>query len=362
MSSQDWTRGLSVKKCKKILSAKGIDFSSVVEKGDLLSLVRANATEVEAKKLLEAKPSVKKKTKKTAQPPSSSTLPSQTNDQYKQAAAQMQNMSPEQLRYQAKAMRRDPSMVRRRNAQMANMSDQQIRAAADQMEHMADNPQQMEEMRKAMQNMTPEQVEQIKKMQASLTPEQLRSMQNMKKTYGKSGKSGKSPANLEKMAADMTDEQIGAMLTMLKENPAGARTLLRSQPALAPYLKGISDEVLDAQLAMFAKMDAKTLRKLLSASQTLQTVGKPVVAVFKKVDTVTGGYAKHIMLVLVAILLYYIVGFIWSCFCWFWGWGQYSVDNTLEIPETSSTVQTAGVSGSIDNENEFAEFDDSFDF
>jgi len=364
----DWTKGISVKNCKRILSAKGIDYSSVVEKKDLLSLVRSCCTSAaEAKKLLESGSSAKR-TSKTAPKVSSSTRQrsgknaTKTSDDFKQAAAQMQNMSPQQLRYQASAMRRDPAMVRRSNPKMKNMSDDQIRAAADQMEKMADSPSQMEQMRKAMQNMTPEQMEQIRKMQASLTPEQMRSMQNMGKSAGKPGKPGAGkPNDLESMAANITDEQISAMLKMLKENPEAALSLLKTNPVLAPLLGKVSDEVIRSQLDMFAKMDVSTLRKLISASQTLQKISKPFVGSYKKVDSVTGGYAKHILLVLAAIALYYIVLFTWGCICWFWGWGQYATSGALPVTEASANAASPAASSFVDDEDNEFEFDEGFD-
>eukprot|EP00536_Pseudo-nitzschia_multiseries_P009830 jgi/Psemu1/306854/fgenesh1_kg.286_\ len=67
-----------------------------------------------------------------------------TTAAHTQAAEQLSNMSPDQLRQQARMMRTmDPNVVRRMNPQLANMSDSQIKMAADRMDMMANNPSMM---------------------------------------------------------------------------------------------------------------------------------------------------------------------------------------------------------------------------
>ncbi len=83
-----------------------------------------------------------------------------------QAAQQLGNMSPDQLRQQAQMMRTmDPATVRRMNPQMANMSDAQLKMAADRMEMMANNPSMMKMAAEQMKNMDPAQ---LQKMQAQM--------------------------------------------------------------------------------------------------------------------------------------------------------------------------------------------------
>ena len=65
-----------------------------------------------------------------------------------ECAAQLRQMNPAQMKYQANVMRRDPAYARRQNPQLAHMNDEQIRQAADQMEQMADNPQMREQAAK----------------------------------------------------------------------------------------------------------------------------------------------------------------------------------------------------------------------
>mmetsp|Transcript_941 Transcript_941/g.2406 ORF Transcript_941/g.2406 Transcript_941/m.2406 type:complete len:504 (+) Transcript_941:100-1611(+) len=84
-----------------------------------------------------------------------------------QAAEQLSNMSPDQLRQQARMMRTmDPNVVRRMNPQLANMSDAQLKMAADRMDMMANNPSMMKMAAEQMKNMDPAQ---LQKMQAQVT-------------------------------------------------------------------------------------------------------------------------------------------------------------------------------------------------
>lgn len=77
------------------------------------------------------------------------------------------NMTPDQLRQQARMMRSmPPSQIRRMNPQMAGLTDAQIQMAANQMEMMANNPAMLKQMSEQVKNMSPEEVERARNMQA----------------------------------------------------------------------------------------------------------------------------------------------------------------------------------------------------
>jgi len=91
---------------------------------------------------------------------------SSTTDSHSHPTEELSNMSPDQLRQQARVMKTmDPSTVRRMNPQLANMTDSQLKMAADQMEMMANNPSMMKMAAEQMKNMDPTQ---LQKMQAKM--------------------------------------------------------------------------------------------------------------------------------------------------------------------------------------------------
>lgn len=78
------------------------------------------------------------------------------------ASEQVSNVSPAQLRQQARMMKTmDPSTIRRMDPKLANMTDSQIKMAADQMEMMANNPSLMKTAVQQMKNMDPAQLQML---------------------------------------------------------------------------------------------------------------------------------------------------------------------------------------------------------
>ena len=150
---------LSVKELKMILEHKNQRLvDSVTEKSDL----RARVSEclLPSDKLPELLADAKAKLKASGNSGGNITS---TNVS---PAEQLSNMSPDQLRQQARMMRTmDPSMIRRMNPQLANMTDFQLRQAADQMEMMANNPSMMKMASEKMKNMDPSE---LRKMQEAI--------------------------------------------------------------------------------------------------------------------------------------------------------------------------------------------------
>lgn len=108
MSSYVKSEKLSVKQIKQILKHKNIDYSSVVEKRDLIFLVEKNVpTAKEARDILTLSKTSGSKTSGST----TSSIPPTSNP--KKAYEKMSKMSPAQMKYQAQSMRRDPSLVRR---------------------------------------------------------------------------------------------------------------------------------------------------------------------------------------------------------------------------------------------------------
>ena len=150
---------LSVKELKMILEHKNQRLvDSVTEKSDL----RARVSEclLPSDKLPELLANAK------AKPKASSNSGGNFTSANVSPADQLSNMSPDQLRQQARMMRTmDPSMIRRMNPQLANMTDFQLRQAADQMEMMANNPSMMKMASEKMKNMDPTE---LRKMQEAI--------------------------------------------------------------------------------------------------------------------------------------------------------------------------------------------------
>lgn len=111
----------------------------------------------------------------------------------------MDNMTPEQLRQQARMMRTmPPAQLRRMNPQFAGMSDAQLAMAANQMEMMANNPDMFNQMKQQVAGMSPEELQKIQK-------EGMRGMNN-----------GAPAAGQQMNVNDMSPEQMKRQAEMMK--------------------------------------------------------------------------------------------------------------------------------------------------
>lgn len=225
---------LSSKQLKTVLKSKnvadseltGIDKSDLQSKVSDLHLSEENIAEILA---ITNAPKPSSTTRTTAQNPAIDLT---------QAASQLENTSPEQLRQQARAMKMmDPAAVRRMNPQFANMTDAQLRMAADQMMMMADNP----EMVKAASN-------KIKNM----SPQEMQSMQNQ--TVG-GNQSSSSAATTTKPAPATPSSQPRAP----PSSSGTASKEARFQQA-SNMMANMTPEQLKQQAEMMRTTDPDTLR------------------------------------------------------------------------------------------------------
>jgi hypothetical protein len=224
---------LSVKELKMILKKKNNDGELVgMDKSDLRTEVTKlmsseSADENEIPKLL-AKA-------KLSQPKPVAPVSVKNNPGVgSQAADNLGNMNPDQLRQQARMMRTmDPNYIRQTNPQLAHMSDEQIRGAANQMEMMANNPQMMKQAADQIRNMDPAE---LQRMQAQMTG-------------GNNGttSSGSIPANTNTNA------------TPLNVAPNGTPTANQAEQA-ANMMSNMSPDQLRQQAQMLKTMDPNTIR------------------------------------------------------------------------------------------------------
>jgi hypothetical protein len=173
------------------------------------------------------------------------------------AANQLSNMSPDELRSQARMMRSmDPDSVRRMNPQLQHMSNEQLQQAANQMEMMASNPDMMKMASEQIKNMSPEEMQRMQtqmkdgskstntttdeltsgtsreSMMANMTPEQLKQQAHMLKTMD--------PATVRRMnpqLAHMNDEQIkmaAQQFEMMASNPEMMKMAMEQMKNLSP--------------------------------------------------------------------------------------------------------------------------------
>ena len=284
---------MSVKQIKQILRSKNVDYSNVVEKRDLILLVEENVPT-----LKEAKEIMNKTTSTSSKPKPKNTNSTSSNVNTKKAYEQMSRMTPAQMKQQATMMRRNPGLVRRSNPQLATKSDAEIRQMADQLDMMAKNPEMFKRMQETMKNMTPEQMKAAQEMMNNMTPEQrAQAQQQFRNSTSSAGTKTNSnnKLDLSNLGANMSDSQIEMMLNMLKTNRKGCIAMLRSQPALAKSLKGVSDEMLNKNLDMFANMDVTTVKRMIKVASTFQSVHRA-----------TGGYTLHICIAILALMFYLI--------------------------------------------------------
>ena len=295
---------LSVKELKTILKAKAKTSDSElsgIDKSELQSkLASLDASpETIAQWLVEAKTAVVEKENVPTSSPSMSVDPAQ-------AASQLANMDPEQLRQQARMLRSmPPDQIRRMNPQMAAFSDAQIQAAASQMEMMASNPAMMKMAAEQMKNMSPEEIQraqqqamggaippttsstsaaaanipsasqtaQAANMMQNMTPEQLRQQADMF--------SAMPPDQIRQMnpqLAHMTDEQFKAaasQLRMMADNPEMMKMAADQMKNMTPeQLEEIRNGSMDPSFdpsqmmgadpsKMLANLDKKQLKTML---------------------------------------------------------------------------------------------------
>lgn len=293
---------LSVRELKLVLKARnnGVSVEADVigmDKADLQAKVREAVDSLDDIPELLAKARAPQASSSTSSASGTPTTATPGTAGPAQAAEQLQNTSPEQLRQQAQMMRNmDPNVIRRMNPQLANMTDQQIRAAADQMEMMANNPQMM---RAAAEQMR------------AMSPEQLAAMQNGGMGAGPSplaGGGGGVPngqpdlsqmgGDPAQMLANMDKGQLKQMLHTLKDNPEMLRQF--------SDMTGMSEEQVKQGVEIFAEMDDTKMDAALKVMQKVQQAKDT----WTRVDAKTGGHLKKILvgigLALVGLVVWWL--------------------------------------------------------
>eukprot|EP00980_Cylindrotheca_fusiformis_P027963 scaffold22574_cov125-Cylindrotheca_fusiformis.AAC.16 len=247
---------LSIKELKTVLLSKGVAESELtgIDKSDLQSkLSNLQLSEEGIAELLAMADAPK---------PASTTRHSNPSMDPTQAASQLENMSPDQLRQQARAMKTmDPATIRRMNPQFANMTDSQLQMAADQMLMMADNPEMLKAASNQIKNMSPQEIQRMQSQmvggnQASTTTSAPAANRNRPATTAAAAATATATATpkadqfqkASDMMANMTPEQLRQQAQMMRTMEPDA--IRRMNPQLA----NMTDEQIKASASQFDMM------------------------------------------------------------------------------------------------------------
>jgi hypothetical protein len=165
----------------------------------------------------------------------------QARQTMKDQVDQVSQMSPDQLRQQARMMRSiPPDQIRRMNPQLRHMTDAQISQAADQMEQMADNPDLMRMAANQVKNMTPEEVQRATQTQGAGAQSTAAAA-----GYGtRTAKTQPGPQSLDGVSVDQLKQQAEMMRSMSKDE-------IRN---LNPQLATFSDDQIEQSIAQMEMM------------------------------------------------------------------------------------------------------------
>mmetsp|Transcript_12006 Transcript_12006/g.29544 ORF Transcript_12006/g.29544 Transcript_12006/m.29544 type:complete len:653 (-) Transcript_12006:322-2280(-) len=355
--------GLSIRELKKLLDSNEVDYKGITEKSEMVRLVRqhccADEGEPDGKSNSEAKskaaaaesegkekkqsgvivedvddegPASSSSTASSRSPITESTTGGKPKIDLKMAQEQISSMSPEQMRMQAQMMRSmSPSVIRQMNPMMANFSDEQIKMAADNMERMANNPEQAKaQMRMAsemMKSMDSDQLHKLAEMQSSLKPSAVPPASSAT-TSTSSGTPPPSAmpaaaqpmptqptsfssqqAQAMKMMENMDAKQLKSLMqmqrNMLKNNPAMFEQMKASNPAMA----GLSREEMEQKLDMMADMDEQQLKQMMGMAQKVGKVIQPLMSIWGRFDKAVCGQGKNIVVAVSAIFVWYWIDY-----------------------------------------------------
>ena len=246
---------LSAREMKVVLSRKNYEGSLAgYDKSELKALVDAHVSSPEEVATILAKPTsssdaqAENSNKKGRKGGSATNLRQKMQNQ----AAQLNQLSPDQLRQQAQMMRTmDPNMIRRMNPAMANFSDAQVQMAATQMEQMANNPSMIEGMVNQMNNMDDNQLEQVSRMQSGGNMPDLPGATYPAATVPPNTPVQSSADNLNagmQNMANMSPDQLRQQAAMMKSMPKD--TLRQMNPLMANW----PDSQIDMAIAQMESM------------------------------------------------------------------------------------------------------------
>lgn len=99
----------------------------------------------------------------------------------------------------------------------------------------------------------------------------------------------------------MDDAWLDAAISTLKTNPNFYKGMVKGKGAM---FGGVSDEQIESFVDTAAMIDAGTLRWILKAIMYLGSWAKPLTDCYNYMEKKTYGFAKHILLGIVAIIIY----------------------------------------------------------
>lgn len=274
---------LSTKQLKNLIKAKAATFEpkkratvleqldKVVERNNLLWLVKNHVNPSEIDVLLTNNPPSVQPTQMEI-PGSSSRGQSKRKVPTTQRNAPQpgQVPSPQQLKEQAKLMRKNPELVRQSNPMFSKMTNQQIIAYADQLDKAASDPNMMKEIEK-MSTMSSHERDQIQFIQEGLSGQR-----------------------------EMNDVWFTGVIKTLKNDTALVKNLFKGKGQM---LGGVTDAQIESFIDGASKMDASTLKMIGKTLVYLGGLVKPATDYYNKLNAITFGQANLILTTFVVIIL-----------------------------------------------------------
>jgi hypothetical protein len=281
---------LSIKDLKDLLQKKSSESSSeistsirissqkIIDKSELVELCKCYIGDDEIERLLQSAQGSSSQLKKNHSSPEQPQFPSSSLNL---EMDQLSKMSPEQLKYQAACIRKNPSAFRASQPALFHMTDTQILQAATQMEMMAANPSAFQAMQEQVKNMTPDQMERLRQAHS---------------TTGSGGGRGGSSAsrNVSQEAAEyaeMSPEQMRYRAECMRKHPEIVR-------ASNPMMASLSDADICAAADQMEAMASSNPNFMKEMSEYLSNMPEEERNLFqqsmKTNGTATGGAAKGV--------------------------------------------------------------------
>ena len=180
-----------------------------------------------------------------------------------------------QLRRQAKEMSRNPELVRRANPEMRSLTDAQIRQHAKEMEKMAANPELIQTMAK-VQSMPESERTALNQLQEGLSGKVVRD-----------------------------DKWINDTIRLVKSHPETLKMLFKGRvPKDSPLSEKQLMSIVDYVVTLSDWV-------LVNSVHLINWGIRDGVAYYKKVDDLTFGCARWIVLVVMLVLMFYVAKLVW---------------------------------------------------
>jgi hypothetical protein len=239
-----WCTELPKEQRDRILSLR----SSLIDKRELINLCQEQIPLGEMERLLKA----------AKTPPASSAQSNEEKASVNPQLDQFSNMSPEQFRYQAACIRKNPGAYRASQPALSGMTDAQILETASQMEMMASNPSAFQAMKEQVKNLPPEQMERLRQAggglggaagggfrqeafeAANMSPEQMRYRAECMRRHPEIVRSS------NPMMASLSDDEIRAAADQME-------ALASSNPSFMKEMSDYLAKMSPTELADFQK-------------------------------------------------------------------------------------------------------------